>query len=110
MSITSIAILKSWFETGKPPSQEEFESLIDSFHHKSGDIEIPAGKKIKIGNDQILSSRLIGIVNLDSSRFCEHIDSADYNSDKSDIINCLITLAERFNSLNTFMKNHGLTS
>ncbi|WP_299627764.1 hypothetical protein [uncultured Tenacibaculum sp.] len=31
---TSIDILKSWFQTGDKPTENQFENLIDSFHHK----------------------------------------------------------------------------
>jgi hypothetical protein len=36
MAKTSIATLKTWFETGDIPTQAQFENLIDSFHHKDG--------------------------------------------------------------------------
>ncbi|WP_299682951.1 hypothetical protein [uncultured Tenacibaculum sp.] len=31
---TSLDILKSWFQTGDTPTENQFENLIDSFHHK----------------------------------------------------------------------------
>ncbi|WP_299682955.1 hypothetical protein [uncultured Tenacibaculum sp.] len=31
---TSIDILKTWFQTGDKPTENQFENLIDSFHHK----------------------------------------------------------------------------
>lgn len=31
---TSIDILKSWFQTGDKPTENQFSNLIDSFHHK----------------------------------------------------------------------------
>lgn len=38
--MTSIAVLKSWFETGDTPTEAQFAELIDSLYHKSENIPI----------------------------------------------------------------------
>ena len=40
MATTALSIIKSWFETGKFPTQAQFADVFDSFRHKSDQIEI----------------------------------------------------------------------
>lgn len=50
MAVTPKSILRTYFETGDHPTQEEFWELIDSYFHLSDENELPGGKRVAIKN------------------------------------------------------------
>ncbi len=112
MAVTEIAILKTWFETGNKPTQTQFESLIDSFHHKNNSIELPADKSVFIGNKRVLTARQSAIdLFEDISGFIGHSGGFTGEWHNADINTMQVIIERQNNKINeliTLLKTHGL--
>ncbi|MCX6232118.1 MAG: hypothetical protein NTZ33_11295 [Bacteroidetes bacterium] len=112
MAIQAVEVLKAWFETGDTPNQEQFEALIDSFHHKNEDVSIPTGKVLKINDLQVICGTINAIESLSADSFI--IDNGDltgsYDHDKETIERCIEGLVTKVNEIIAALAQHGLIS
>jgi hypothetical protein len=111
MGATSREILKSWFETLDTPTQAQFASLIDSFHHIEEDIYLPLGKALYVNGSKVIGAQMVSVDLIDSEKYINDSGAltGDYNHDMSTLQTCILDLVKYCNNLNDVLKRHGLT-
>jgi hypothetical protein len=107
MSEKSVGILKSWFETGKKPTEQQFHDLIDSFYNKTEILNVDNG--VFVNGVRVVSSQKEGIKKL-GNQFITALGgiSGDYNKDAVVINNAMLAIQEKIDEIISKLEAHGL--
>jgi len=107
MSAKSVQILKSWFETNKKPTEQQFHDLIDSFYNKTENLDVDNG--LYVNGIKVITSQQEGINKL-GAEFISELGgiSGDYNSDVMVINEVMLSMRSRIDELISKLETHGL--